>query len=254
MATTTGLGIVCALASEAATLTVRPRPQRVTPLPGIGAMILCGMGADNAERAARLLLQDAPGCTLLSWGLAGALDPVLPSGQLLCPEQVFDPHGARYPCTRPPAGWHQSLPPPLSSQLLTESTLLSVTDTVSSSQEKRRLFEQSGAQAIDMESAAIANVAADQQRPFMVIRAIVDRAEDDIPASIVNAVDQYGSPGVRLARLLMAPTQLLRLPKLARQSALAHRQLRAMAGHLPALAAQLAMADQAAFRQTAAVT
>lgn len=251
MTQSAGLGIICALTSEAATLAQRVRPNRIHALPGIGAMMLAGMGEENAERAARQLLAAHPTCALISFGVAGALDPALQSGQLLCPQQVLDHQGRRFDTALQQGLWYQSLPQAEQSALITGGTLLGVVDAVASAAKKQQLHQQSGAQAVDMESAAIARVAAEQQRPFMVLRAIIDAAQDDIPEKVINAVDQYGRPGVRLASLLLSPEQLLMLPRLARQSALAHQQLHAIAARLPALATLFRMAGKQPAEQAA---
>jgi adenosylhomocysteine nucleosidase len=58
--------------------------------------------------------------------------------------------------------------------------------------EKSALFEKSGALAVDMESAAIARVAAAARLPFLAIRAISDSATSAIPRPLLNATDAFG--------------------------------------------------------------
>jgi adenosylhomocysteine nucleosidase len=47
--------------------------------------------------------------------------------------------------------------------------------------EKRELRERTGATAVDMESAAIANKAAEWRVPFQIVRAVSDAADEDMP-------------------------------------------------------------------------
>ena len=65
------IGVVCALAAEA-------RP--LARLAGASVSV-SGMGGDAAAAAARALI-DSGATALLSWGLAGALDPALAAGAL----------------------------------------------------------------------------------------------------------------------------------------------------------------------------
>jgi len=61
--------------------------------PGDGSIIsISGIGADNAARSARALVAAGAGA-LLSWGVAGALDPALACGTAVLPGEVLRAHG-----------------------------------------------------------------------------------------------------------------------------------------------------------------
>ena len=86
-----------------------------------------------------------------------------------------------------------------------------------------------GAVAVDMESSAVAEVAAASHVPFMAIRVIVDSALDAIPAS-VTAAGETGQ--IRIGRLLLgvarSPGDIVALVNLARRYRAAMGSLRAV--------------------------
>ena len=95
--------------------------------------------------------------------------------------------------------------------------MLHTTEVIRTADEKFALFERTGALAVDMESAAVAQVARRAGIPFAVLRAIVDPQTTVIPAAALVAIDELGRP--RIARLLAAlirePRDLLALVRLS---------------------------------------
>ena len=82
--------------------------------------------------------------------------------------------------------------------------------------EKRALAEASGAIAVDMESAEIARAATSGNVPFLLVRAVSDRAGDDLPMDF----NLWLSPGGRvraLAQLVRRPSILRALFRMKRQ-------------------------------------
>jgi adenosylhomocysteine nucleosidase len=130
------VGIVCGLPREAGLLR------------GLGYSVRCeGPGAANARRAAARLI--AEGCdVLVSFGVAGGLDPKLKVGDIVR-DRI---HSADAPVTSPA--------------------------------QKARLFRTTGAVAVDMESEAVAEVAREAGVRFAVVRAIVDPAHRSLPRAI----------------------------------------------------------------------
>ncbi|HZC87472.1 MAG TPA: hypothetical protein VE266_10795, partial [Steroidobacteraceae bacterium] len=88
-----GLGIVAALAAESRPLgpATRHGVQLATLADGT-LLILSGVGSAAAANGARRLL-DAGARALLSWGLAGGLDPSLTAGTVVLPREVISPEG-----------------------------------------------------------------------------------------------------------------------------------------------------------------
>lgn len=217
-------GIVVALASEARTLIPHATPDRLTPLSDGAALWLSGMGLAAAQRAAQQLV-NAGAKALAVFGVAGALDSSLSSGALICPEHVLDENGARYATD---ASWRASVQQSL---VTTSGSLLSVYApllTVAEKADARRRFN---TLAVDMESAAVADVAQRHSLPFISLRAIVDEAGDTVPTALNNAVDAWGRP--RAFGLITAvcrhPSVLGDLPRLYSRMQRATHALRAAA-------------------------
>jgi adenosylhomocysteine nucleosidase len=176
-----------------------------------------GGTASGAQAAARRLV--ASGATgLISFGLAGGLDPALRAGVLLVPTAVWIDD--------------RSVPTdPLLSQRLggcSAGLLLGAGDVVATASAKAALFAATGAVAVDLESGAVARVAAEHHLPFAVLRAICDPAERDLPPAALIALDRRGAIGLMrvLGSLLAHPAQIPALLTLAADAVAARRALR----------------------------
>lgn len=213
----TRIGIVAALPAEARCLTRRrPRWQQVIEIGGNQLLCQSGLGANPAAEAAQRLV--AAGATeLVSFGFAGGLDPALPAGALLLPERIvgvshyaIDPERrerllAALPGTATPRG----------GDLLCAATL------VATPAQKHQLFHETGALAVDMESAAVAGVAARHGLSLLVLRAVSDPAGVAPPAALLRALRPDGrvAPAALTALLLrgrLNPVSLIRLAAGAR--------------------------------------
>jgi adenosylhomocysteine nucleosidase len=199
------IGVVVGLAAEA-------RIARRLGYP----VAIGGGGAAGAEAAAlRLVADGARG--LLSFGLCGGLDPALRPGELLIPEIVLD--GAAHYAASPALAARFGKPTP--------HRLLGDTAVAATVAEKRRLRDATGAAAIDLESGAVARVAAAADLPFAVVRAVCDPAEQDLPPAALVALDGKGAIGFArvLAALAAHPAQLPALLMLARHASAARASL-----------------------------
>lgn len=223
------VGIVTALASEAKALTRLPlHTRQLTPI-GKGADLwLSGMGPDAAREGA-LALIDAGATALAVFGVAGALAPGIRSGTLLCPPCIIDERGRDY---TPTPSWRAALSQRLEAaglDLAMEGSLVSLPVPLLSAAEKMAMRERHMAVAVDMESAAVAAVANEQRLPFVVLRAIVDERDDDIPMELQAGIDSWGRPRPLGMLFVLArhPGLLNRLPGLASRMRKATRALRA---------------------------
>ncbi|AIF48049.1 hypothetical protein [Dyella japonica] len=225
------VGIVTALAPEARVLTRQSlRVREVSTLTPDSSICLTGMGPEAAREGALALIQ-AGANALVSFGVAGGLAPGLRSGTLLCPSCVLDERSHDY---RPDPAWRASLLLRLAAAnlpLLKDGSLLSLPHPLLTVAEKGAMRERHQSVAVDMESAAVAKVADEQQIPFVVLRAIVDERDDDVPAPLQAGIDAWGRPraGRMLATLLRHPQLLAELPGLAIRMGKATRTLRAAA-------------------------
>jgi adenosylhomocysteine nucleosidase len=224
------VGIVTALASEARALTrASLRVRTALPLDGGAALWLSGMGQEAARQGA-LALIEAGATALVSFGVAGGLAPGLRSGTLFCPSCVLDERSHDY---QPDRAWRAALIHRLAATQLPrvdDGTLLSLPAPLLTVAEKGAMRERHQALAVDMESAAVARVASEYHIPFIVLRAIVDERDDNVPAALQAGVDAWGRPlAVRLLTVLLHPHLLTHLPGLAIRMGKATRALRAAA-------------------------
>lgn len=196
-------------------------------LRGLGVAIACNGGSAERARseAQRLLATGAAG--LVSFGVAGGLAPELRAGDLLLPDTVHaeglaswsvDPVWRERVRARLAAGGVQ----PRAGALVASERIVATTA------DKRALFEATGAQAVDMESHAVAAVATDAGIPFLVLRALADPFDQTVPQVAREALRPDGRIRIRAMSggLLRQPGQLIALLGLARQSALALVALR----------------------------
>jgi adenosylhomocysteine nucleosidase len=195
---------------------------------GDGALIrVSGIGAAHATRDARALVS-AGARALLSWGVAGALDPALHCGTAVLPAEVLH-QGQRFAIHR---AWRERVLGALDGHVRTAcGALLSSDVAVASVADKASLFHATGAVAVDMESAAVAAVAADHGLPFLALRVILDGANDALPASVLRAFDPAAAARPRLWPLLWAPSDWGRLLRLALRYRVARRALSACRRH-----------------------
>src|SRR3954452_1559725 len=148
----------------------------------------------GAEMAARQLVAEGARA-LVSFGLAGGLDPALRPGDLIIPGEVLE-HAVVF-----------AADPGLGARFggLTAHRLLAG-DVVVQSAAAKRAARSIGVDAVDLESGAVARVAQDHGLPFAVVRAICDPAERDLPPAATVAVDQKGANGLmRVVGLLLRP-------------------------------------------------
>lgn len=208
------IGLVCALALEARTV---PRARG-------RELVVSGVGPERARRAADALV--ARGArALVSWGLAGGLDPALGAGALLVPAAVLGRDGRRFETDAP---WSRALCARLA--LAGGATLVESERALATPAEKRALFEASRAAAVDMESAAVAARAREAGLPFVAVRAVCDAAGAALPRAALEAVvDGRPRAGRLVAALAARPGELAPLLALWRAARAAARALHAAA-------------------------
>ena len=223
------LGIVAALKSEAQSLTMVPRgADGLIRLDEITLLKVAGIGVKNAFAASELLIAEGA-AALLSWGSAGALHPKLSAGNLILPKSVI---ASQKNVFHPDADWHKRLVVRLTNRLEIHSEPLAQSPSVlASPTEKFNFFNQNDAIAVDMESGSVAEMACRANLPFMAIRAIADPADMAIPASALNAIDEYGRlrPFHLLGSLLRRPADFLLLNQLRRNFTAARTTLTTVA-------------------------
>jgi len=183
----------------------------------MGMPVEAGGGTpEGAERAAERLV--AVGVrSLISFGLAGGLDPALRPGDVVIPIAVTDGSDT-YPTDKRLSdtlgGWFGGV--------LYASPKIAVTVL-----EKARLSAITLGGSIDMESGAVARVAQRHGIPFAVLRAVCDPADRNLPPAALVALSAKGR--IALARvaisILFRPQQIPGLIALARDASRARRAL-----------------------------
>lgn len=207
-------------------------------LPGsFGTVVCSGASALRAERLAEGLARGGARL-LISFGVAGALEPALASGDLVIPEAVLTPLGDQLACD---PGLRTGLVEALAKSGLGPSParLLVGSGTIVATPEARRsLFARTGAAAVDMESHAVADAAATATLPFLVVRAVADTAWDQIPDLATRSLRPDGRTDVSavVRGLLAQPGQLPDLLRLAGRTRRALTTLRRTGPVLQALA------------------
>ena len=180
-------------------------------------------GADGALLARRLeeaIAKHKPN-GIVSFGIAGALAPLLKIGDVIIATHVV--HGdERYPAdARWLAALRAKLPRAITAILAGHDQIVSHVDG------KRRLFALSGAHAVDMESHIAARIAARHGIPFAAIRTISDAANRGLPPAALLPLKPSGR--IRTLRVLRSalgePSQIPDLMRTGRESGRAFRAL-----------------------------
>lgn len=222
-----GLGVVAALTAEARTLGPAVKWIGDVSCLGDGTLVaVSGMGSAAAGHAAARLIE-AGASALMSFGLAGGLDPELDAGSVVIPDEVISGDGAGFPTS---AAWRARLAAALTMRTVAAGKLLTSARPIDSPADKQAAFRETGAVAVDMESVAVAAVAAAHSLPFLAVRVIVDTAADVLPRAVL-AASRVGHVKVwpLLGGLVLAPLEVVALLRLAQRYRKAIRSLAAVA-------------------------
>lgn len=187
---------------------------------GVGHAKVCrGRGPTMAAAVAAAV---TPGCSgIISFGIAGGLDPKLRAGAHVVASSVIGAKGA----VATDLAWSQlllSLRPDA-----VHAPILGVDEPVMGPIGKLRKFHRTGAVAVDMESHIAAEVATANGLPFAVFRVVADPAHLRVPRAALNGMRADGTLD-RLAvmrAMLRAPAEIGGLVAVARHTAVARLAL-----------------------------
>ena len=181
-----------------------------------GRVFVGGGHSGGAARAAADAI-DSGATALVSFGLAGGLCPGLSAGVVAMPRRLLW------------RGRQLTTDPGLSAALggYSVDVAFACERVVSAAAEKARLWRETGAAIVDIESGPVAEEALRAGVPFAVLRAVCDPAWRDLPPAALAALDHAGLIGIRrvVGSLLRRPAQVGGLLALARDAALARRAL-----------------------------
>ena len=175
---------------------------------------LSGIGYESALIAAKKLVAlkvDA----LISWGVAGAINKSVNSGDIILANSIINQDN-RYPISE---DWLSRVSEHLrqSSDRVLSGDITSSSEICASTTDKLHLLQKTGALAVDMESAAIAETATANKLDFLVLRAISDNADTSIPEVVLKHTDNLGQPRIFKFVLccILKPNQIRKISSLA---------------------------------------
>jgi hopanoid-associated phosphorylase len=168
---------------------------------------------------------------LVSFGIAGGLAPQLRPGDVIVSCEVVTLDGCRY-SDEPFRGRLIDLTRAIGA---IEGPVLSARRIMTTRAEKARAWRQTGALAVDLESAIVARIAAAAGIPFIVLRAVADPAARSLPRAALIPLRADGTPDVIrvVGKSITRPFEIGAMVALARETRSA---LSALAGSAYAFA------------------
>jgi adenosylhomocysteine nucleosidase len=199
------------------------KEMRLAEGPGLAAI---ASGGDT--KRLRKLLSDRPtaGCrAVLSFGIAGGLDPSLVAGDVVVATGVVAA-GKRRPA-------HAALGDSLAAALVAggvrvkRADIAGVDAPLLDAESKAQVRSTTGAVAVDMESHVASEFAARHGLMFAALRIVCDPATRSMPAAIANALRPDGGIDhfAIFADLVRKPTQIATLSRLAGEARASFRSL-----------------------------
>lgn len=192
------LGVVTGLAAEARCLQ-RAADEEMS-------VVCSGGDAERGADGARSLIAEGADA-LLSFGLAGGLDPGLAPGAVIVGDAVIDMDGARFDTH---AAWRVGLLAALAGLGPTAGVVVGSDRPIVTPAAKGALHTKLGAAVVDMESHALARVANQASVPFAVIRAVADAAGRALPRAALAGLGEDGNirVGPVLGEIVRRPWEL----------------------------------------------
>ncbi len=176
-----------------------------------GTRVVCAGG--NPARLAAALAAEGEASAVLSFGIAGGLDPALRTGALLVATRVRGASGG-WPAD---AAWAERIAAATGARRVALAGASAVAATPAA---KARLRAMTGAAAVDLESEVAAAFASRHGLPFAAVRAVADAAGDTLPRCAAQGLTPDGRPAVGrvLLGLLRRPGEFPQLLAVARAS------------------------------------
>lgn len=214
------LGVVTGLDFEAAVIRRSARDAGVADR----VLVACGLGRERARAAAGKLIADGARA-LLSFGIAGGLDPSTPCGTAVVANAV---RAEGLPALSSQESWAARLAAALNAA---RGDLAHAPAILANPMDKAGLYGMTRALAADMESYGVGEAALAAGLPFAAIRVIADTADDHVPEIALHAMAEDGSLklGETLGRVARSPGQIPGLIRLGQSTGRARRRLRALA-------------------------
>jgi adenosylhomocysteine nucleosidase len=189
--------------------------RRLASSPAV-VVVATGDGPRQAARGAAEAIARHRPAVLFGAGVAGALTPGLAVADILVSARVLDGAGEAPPPSR------RLLEAVLAAPGTRAGTLLTIERPAVSAAEKAGLAASTGAPAAcDMESAAWARAAAAAGVPYVILRAVSDAADEDLPRYLARCMNAGGgiSRAAVTLRALLHPATIPDLLRMRRRVA-----------------------------------
>jgi hopanoid-associated phosphorylase len=199
------------------------KEMRLAEGPGLAAI---ASGGDTRRLRKLLADRSVPGCrAVLSFGIAGGLDPSLAAGDVVVATGVIA-DGQRWPA-------HPALAESFAAALMAggvnvrRADIAGVDAPLLDARSKAKVRETTGAAAVDMESHVASEFAARHGLVFAALRIVCDPATRTMPPLVANALRPDGGIDhfAIFADLVRRPTQLANLSRLAGEARASFRAL-----------------------------
>ena len=197
-----------------------------------GFQVIVGGGdISRTESLVEDAAQDAK--CLVSFGVAGGLAPHLNPGDVILSAEVIG-DDRRW---QPTDSFRNSVAKLARHIGAVDGSVLGSRDILATEDDKARAWRETGALAVDLESAIVARAAEAAGIPFLVLRTIADPVRRELPPAALIPLAEDGTPAFSrvVAEVLRRPRQIAALFGLARET---RQALTALAG--PARALRLA--------------
>jgi adenosylhomocysteine nucleosidase len=162
---------------------------------GPGMAVICSSSDPRQLRALLATLDPASFRGVISFGVAGGLDPTLKSGDIVVATEVLA-GDARW-LAELPLNEEQIASVALKRRRVVRGGLAGVEKVIAARAGKAALWSATGAAAVDMESHIAAAYASEMGLPFAALRVISDPASRALPAIAMSAIKPNGDIDLR---------------------------------------------------------
>lgn len=185
-------------------------------------LVRSGAGQRAAAKATENLIAGHHPAWIISAGYAGGLDPRVKRFDVVVADRVLttDPDRAAIPIELPAK--------PEGEKGIHVGPILTMDRVIARPSEKRSLGEKYGALAVEMETAAVAEVCRRESVPFLAVRVITDAMQDELPPDVDRLLKQKstaGRLGAALGAILSRPSSALDMYQLKENALVASDRL-----------------------------
>ncbi len=178
-------------------------------------VLVTGMGKGNARLSVEEAIRQRKPDLILTCGFAGGLNPEIARGTVVYSAPEDFPNISRLTGAR-------------------QATFFCHDRIATTAEEKRKLWERTRADVVEMESGEIQKVCAEQNIPCAIVRVISDSAQENLPLDFNELLRPDMSLNLPrlIGRVLMSPSLIPKLLRLQRHTKEAARNLSEALGAL----------------------